>query len=315
MTTDDQPLPAAAAPAPSTRNWLAVRLRAVEPQTLTVSLLPALIAMAAAMGTLPMGRWPWDLVVLCALGVTCLQATANLINDYFDFRHGVDQHVGTEGRLSGWALGRGDMRPPQVLALALAFLVVALACGGYIAFRRGPEVLAMAAAGVAVLYSYTGPPLKLKHHALGEVAVFLVFGPGIMLSAAYVVSGEFCLLAALLCVPVGLATTAVLMGNNLRDADVDRRAGVFTIAHIAGGRLLRAAYVAAELACVGLLAVYAAIGLAPKWLLACPLALVLLAAPLQAVWRNQRRLDIVELTARFEAGLLAFVLLAMLLCR
>jgi 1,4-dihydroxy-2-naphthoate octaprenyltransferase len=287
----------------------------MEPQTLPVSLLPTLIAIASAMGPAPMSQWPWDLIVPCVLGVLCLHADANLINDYFDFRHGVDQHVGPEGRLSGWTLGRGAMTPRQVLAEALACLTVALACGAYIAFRRGPEALWLALAGVAVLYSYTGPPLKLKYHALGEIAVFLVFGPLLMLSAGYVASGHFTARVAVLSLPIALATTAILMGNNMRDAQADRQAGVFTIAHIARGRLVRALYVAAELACVGLLAAYAVLGLLPRWLVACPLLLCLLIGPLKAIWRNQGRLDMVEATARFETILLTAVLLGIVASR
>ena len=297
------------------KGWLTVRLRAMEPRTLPVSLLPVWIAMTAALGHVPMSQWPWDLILLCSAGVLCLHAFANLINDYFDFRYGVDQQVSAEGRLSGWTLGRGDMLPRQVLAQAMVCLFIGLVCGLCLALGRGPEVLAMALAGLAMAYSYTGPPLKLKYHALGEVVVFLIFGPILMLSAAYVASGHFNPRAALLSIPIGLTTSAILMGNNMRDAQADRQAGIFTLAHIASGRLVRLMYVAVQVACVGLLACYAMLGLLPQWLLACPLLLVLLTKPFRAVWRNQRRLDMVELTAQFETILLTIVLAAMLLAR
>jgi len=275
----------------------ASRFRAVRAFSLPVSVLPALIAVAAAA---PPAEWRWDVVAACVVGVALLHAAGNLMNDYFDFHFGLDRVF--DGR-PGLVIARGEMTPRQVLVQAVLLLAAAAPLVAYLVWRCGPGVLGFGAVGVVGLYTYTGPPLRLKYHALGEPVIFVVFGPALMLGAAYVQTGALEPAALWASVPIGFVTTAVLLGNNLRDRAEDAAAGIRTLASFAGGRVGRAVYLALLVGFVGGLAALGGLGIAPRVLLALPLALLPMRREMAAVWRGTGWGDLATRTAQWEAVL------------
>jgi 1,4-dihydroxy-2-naphthoate octaprenyltransferase len=292
----------AASPRPS----LSVRVRSLRAFSLPLSTAPVFIATAAVA---PVGQWRWDVLLASVLGVAALHAAANLLNDIFDFRSGVDRRVeGDEGR-PGRVLVRGLMKPAQAAGEVAAAGAVVLAAAGYILWRCGPAPLGFAAAGALILYAYTGPPFALKYRGVGEWAIFLAFGPLLLLGAAWVQVGHFSLAALLLSLPIGCATTAVVVGNNLRDRQEDAEAGIRTLGHRADGRAAQAVYVALVLVGGLFPAVMAMLNLGPRWLVAAPLALAAAAKPLAAVCRGQRVPNIDSQTAGFMT-VLSLLLLA-----
>lgn len=294
--------------------FLAVRFRAVRAVTLTASILPVPVAVAAA---LPVSQWDWLALVACTLGCGLLQCAGNLLNDYYDFRYKVDHRTEGDENRPGRVLVLGLMNPSQVLAEALACLGVTALLALYLvlASRGGMALLWFALAGGVSLYVYTGPPLKLKYHALGEPLIFLTFGPILMLGAAFAQTGRIELMTLLASIPVGFATTAILTGGNIRDQEEDRQAGIRTLTAVIGHNRMRVLYVALEamamLAIVGL----AIAGLFPRVLIAAPVLLVLLAKPLLAVIRDQRLPDIDARTAQYEAVLLVAMILTLIFQR
>ncbi len=295
--------------APAGGGWLGLRLRALRPFSLPVSVLPVLVATALVARP---GQWRWDILAASLVGVALLHAAGNLLNDYFDFRSGVDRKVeGDEGR-PGRFLVRGELRPKDVAAEAGVCLLLALPVGAYVLWRCGAGPLWFALVALVGLYAYTAPPLKLKYRAMGELVIFVVFGPVLMGGAAYAQTGRLGLVVLLTGAAVGLATTAILLGNNIRDRQEDRSGGIKTLAHIWGGRLARLLYPSLVTASVVALAGMALAGLLPRVVLLAPALLVLLRNPLACVWRGQSLADIDAATARFETALLAFLLAAML---
>ncbi len=132
----------------------------------------------------------------------------------------------------GRVLPRGELSSSEVLAEGVFCLLLVSPIGLYLLWRCGPGLLIFAGIAAVGLYFYTGPPLKLKYQVLGEPLVFLVFGPTLMLGAAYAQTGAFELTALLLSIPVGLATTTILTANNLRDQDEDRLGGITTLVQV-----------------------------------------------------------------------------------
>jgi 1,4-dihydroxy-2-naphthoate polyprenyltransferase len=279
--------------------------RAARGFSLPVSVLPVGVVTAAV---LPVSAWRWDVLVACALGVGLLHVAANMLNDYFDFRSGVDRHLEGNETRPGLVLVRGGLAPRDILWEAAACLVLGAATAAYVVWRSGPEVLGFAGPALVALYVYTGPPLALKYRALGEPVIFIVFGPLLLLGAAWAQVQRFDLTALLLSVPVGLATTAVLVGNNFRDRREDAEAGIRTIGHLAGGRVVRITYVACVAGAAAGLAAMVAAGAGPLGLALAPVTLLLLIEPLKGVARNERLPDIDARTARWEAVLLVLVL-------
>ena len=291
-------------------NWLGQRLSALRAFSLPVSVLPVLVATAAVC---PLGQWDWPILIASMLAVALLHCAGNLLNDYFDFLSGVDRKVeGDEGR-PGRLLVRGELRGKDVLAEAMVCLMAVLPVGFYLLWRCGPGLLWFAAGAFVGLYCYTGPPLKLKYRALGEPLIFLVFGPLLMLGAGYAQTSKLEWMALLLSIPVGLATTAILAANNIRDQKEDHVAGIRTLAQVVGIRALRWFYILLVVGCVFSLAGLGIVKVAPGLLVFAPVLLILLAKPLACVWHKQRLADIDARTAQFESVLLVFLVIALLL--
>lgn len=279
-------------------------IRSLRLFALPASVLPVLVATAASA---KVSAWRWDVLAASMLGAGLLNVAGNLINDYFDFRKGVDRRVDGDENRPGRVLVRGEMMPRQVLAEFYICLGVIAALVAYLSLACGPEIVYLAMAAVVAVYIYTGPPFAMKYRALGELNIFMVFGPLLMLGAAWAQTGQWLGNVALLSVPVGLITTAILVGNNARDREEDAGAGIRTIASWSEGKIAQAAYVVSVLGGVAGLAALAWAGIAPRALLAAPLLLVLVVKPLSAVIGGRRLPDIDAQTARFEAVLLTAV--------
>lgn len=278
-----------------------VWVRAVRPFSFTCAATPVIVATAAA---LPVGRWRWDALGAALIAVVCLEIVGNLLNDYFDYTSGVDtRSQGDEGR-PGRLLVTGEITPRQVLRVAVAGLVVALATAAYLSWRVNALVLAFYAVGIAAACSYTGPPLKLKSRALGEPTILFIYGPAIMSAAAYVQVERIPMPVALLSIPVGLSTTFVLAANNLRDMEEDAAGGGRTLAHVLGGRRMAGLFCAlAPVPALGVAAVGLAFG-APLLALSL-LSLATMIGPVRAVATGVRVPDIDARTARYNLVLSA----------
>lgn len=291
-------------------SWLAKRLISLRAFSLPASVLPVLVATAAVR---EFGQWDWPILICSMLGVGFLHCAGNLFNDYFDYLSGVDHKAEDDEGRPGRMLVRGQLKPKDILVEAIVCLLAVVPIGLYLLWRCGPGLLWFAGAAFVGLYFYTGPPLKLKYRALGELVIFLVFGPILMLGAGYAQTLEFEWMALLLSIPVGLATTAILTANNIRDEEEDHVGGIRTLAQVVGIRALRWFYILLVLGSVFSLAGMGVAKAAPGLLVFTPLLLILLAKPLACVWRKQRLPDIDVRTAKFESALLVFLLVALLL--
>lgn len=289
--------------------WLVMRLRALRAFSFPASVLPVVVATAAVR---PVSQWDWPVLAVAAFGVMLLHAAGNLFNDYFDFRSGVDRKLADDTGRPGRQLIRGELRPRDVFIEAAFCFVLALAAAAWLLWRCGPGVAWFCGAAALGLYAYTGPPFHLKYRALGEPLIFVVFGPLLMLGAAYTQTGRLELTAGLLSIPIGLLTTAILVGNNVRDHDEDRAAGVVTLTQVAGVRAVRVLYALLVVLGAVMLAAFGIAGLAPRVLIAAPLLLALIMKPLIRVLRGHRLPDVDAQTARYETALLVFVAVALI---
>jgi 1,4-dihydroxy-2-naphthoate polyprenyltransferase len=235
------------------------------PRTLPAALAPVLVGtgVAAALDGFEPVAAALALVVALAL-----QVAVNYANDYSDGRRGTDTDRVGPMRL----VGSGVATAPQVLVAAvLAFAVAALA-GLALAALSSWWLLAVGAVCIVAAWTYTGGPVPYGYRALGEVFVFVFFGPVAVVGTTFVQTGTVEGLAFAVSVPIGLLIVAILVVNNLRDIDGDAIAGKRTLAVLLGERATRATF--AGLIVVAFLVV-AAVGIARPWAL-----LGLLAAPL-----------------------------------
>ncbi len=248
-------------------------LRAARPRTLPAAVAPVAVgtALAASEGRLR------PLACVCALiGSVFIQVGTNLSNDYSDARRGAD----AEDRLGPVRVTAGGLMPPRrVLVGTWVAFGIAVAAGAYLVAVAGWELLAVGAASILAGVLYTGGPRPYGYEGLGELFVFLFFGLVAVVGSYYVQTEHLRWEAFALAAPVGLLAAAILVVNNIRDVDTDRRAGKRTLAVRLGRPRARRIYQGAVLlSFLGPPLIWLAGGLS-AWLL-LPLLTAPLAVPL-----------------------------------
>jgi 1,4-dihydroxy-2-naphthoate polyprenyltransferase len=238
------------------RNRAALWWRAARPYSLTASVTPVLAGTAAAAHD---GQFRVLVFLATLAGAVAIQAATNMVNDYYDYVRGVD----TGGSIGpGGLIQHGLLSPRAVLAGGLALFGTGSAVGLWLVTIAGWPLLVAGVLSVLAGYAYTGGPLPFGYIGLGDFVVFIFMGPVIVLGAYFVETRSLGPAAWWISVPVAALVTAILVVNNLRDLDSDRRAGKRTFATLIGERATRAEYAALlGLAYAGILAGVALRGL------------------------------------------------------
>jgi 1,4-dihydroxy-2-naphthoate octaprenyltransferase len=177
--------------------------------------------------------------IAALIGAVFIQIGTNLSNDYSDARRGAD----AEDRLGPVRVTAGGLVPPrQVLIATYLTFGVAVLAGVYLIIVAGWQLLLVGAASILAGVLYTGGPKPYGYEGLGEVFVFLFFGIVAVAGSYFVQTTHLIWEAFALAVPVGLIAAAILVVNNFRDIDTDRRAGKRTLAVRLGRERTRALY-------------------------------------------------------------------------
>ena len=155
-----------------------------------------------------------------------VHTAANLWNDYFDFKHGVDR-VG--GGIGSGVLVAGEMTPARCFRGASICAALGALAGLWLASQTGWGLVILGAAGIFGALAYAAGPLSPKHRALGEVWLFLLMGVGMTLGGHEAQTGRFSWGAVAAGIPAALLMTLILYANNLRDVRSDRDAGLRTL--------------------------------------------------------------------------------------
>jgi 1,4-dihydroxy-2-naphthoate octaprenyltransferase len=294
--------PAQGAPVASgVRIWL----MAARPRTLPAAVAPVLVGTALAGLLHVFHPLRFAAALLSALFI---QVGTNLSNDYSDARRGAD----AEDRLGPVRVTAGGLVPPRQVLLA-TYLTFGLAVlfGIYLIAVAGWELLLVGTASILAGVLYTGGPRPYGYEGLGEVFVFTFFGIVAVAGSFFVQTTHLDWQAFALAVPVGLLASAILVVNNLRDIDTDRRAGKRTLAVRLGRARTRTMYaltVGLPYACV--LAIWLAdSGRFRAWLLLSWLSIPLAARLLRTVERHRDGSTLNQVLAGTGQLQLAFCLL------
>ncbi len=270
-----------APPAPITP--LSAWLLAARPKTLPAAVSPVLVACAVAWAA---GAFHPIIAIAAFTVAILLQIAANLANDVADFRRGAD----TPERLGPVRVTQSGLIRPERVAMAAA-IVLALAAipGLYLVWRGGPLLAGLGLLAMLAAVAYTAGPKPFGYLGLGEVFVFLFFGPVAVIGTAYVMTGTVVPLSVAASLPMGCLVTAILVVNNLRDIDTDRGAGKRTLAVRIGREATRREYAALVGVAYLVPLVIVLLGLAAPWVLlswvTAPLAMVLV----RQVWSVSER--------------------------
>jgi 1,4-dihydroxy-2-naphthoate octaprenyltransferase len=217
---------------------LRIWLMAARPRTLPAAVAPVLVGTALAGFAHVFHPLRFVAALLSALFI---QVGTNLSNDYSDARRGAD----AEDRLGPVRVTAGGLVPPrQVLIATYVSFGLAVLFGAYLIAVAGWELLLVGAASILAGVAYTGGPRPYGYEGLGEVFVFLFFGVVAVAGSYFVQVERLSWEAFALAVPVGLLAAAILVVNNIRDIDSDRRAGKRTLAVRLGRRRTRVMFAA-----------------------------------------------------------------------
>jgi 1,4-dihydroxy-2-naphthoate polyprenyltransferase len=182
------------------------------------------------------GSFSWSLYFLSLASAILLHAATNLINDYHDVKNGLDTVTVATAQYRPHPLVQGLLPAEQVRWVAHGLFGLAAAIGLYLSVVCGQMVFWIGLIGLLAGLTYTAPPIKYKYLALGELSVFLMWGPLMVEGAYYVQMQMLSARAFWVSLPFGVLVALVLLANNIRDIEHDRIMGIQTLAILLGPR-------------------------------------------------------------------------------
>ena len=212
--------------------WVVITRASVFPMTFFAGVIGGLLAVPSGHAEIV----PW---LAATVGLLFAHASNNMMNDYLDLESGVDTPdyaralYAPHPILSGWVTKRELLRA-IVLANGLG-----LAIAGALTWLRGWPAAAFALTGFAISVFYTAPPLRLKHHGLGEPSVFVIWGPLMVAGTYFITAGSLPGWVWGASLPYGLLVTTVLFGKHIDKLELDRAKGVNTLPVMLGDPLAR----------------------------------------------------------------------------
>lgn len=211
---------------PAFKDWII----AIRPWSFPASSMPALVVFVYTFFRYKQSAdiqpdWLWG--ILAIVGAVIFQISGNLISDYFDYKQGVDRED-TFG--SSRLLVNKTFSPKTILSLGLTFLLAGTLLGLFLYYNTGWPLLVIGGLGfIAALFYY-----KFKYMALGDLLIFIVYGPLITLGTYYSITAVFDWEMIALSIPIGCITVNILHANNTRDIAHDKRANIRTFAMLIG---------------------------------------------------------------------------------
>lgn len=229
---------------------------AARPKTLSAALIPVAVATALAYAN---DAAQWGPAFLCALFATLMQVASNFINDLYDYKKGTDsaERLGPKR-----ACAQGWISPTAMRNGIMITLILACSVGACLLFYGGWWLIGLGASCVIFAFLYT---TLMSYHGLGDLLVWVFFGFVPVIGTYYVQAGELHPDVWLLSAACGLCVDTLLVLNNYRDRETDRKTGKRTIVVLFGERFGSIAYLLQGIAayiCVAILSTHGNLWLA-----------------------------------------------------
>ena len=214
------------------KNWLlAARLK-----TLPAAISPVMLGSALAFHD---GMFDLLICLMTLLAAILIQIGTNFANDVFDFQKGTDRQdrKGPIRATQAGLISAENMKKAMWQTFALAICV-----GIYLALIGGWPIVIIGLASIVAGIAYTGGPYPLGYHGLGDVFVFIFFGIIAVPGTYYLQTDTINSLSIWMGIVMGMLSNAILVVNNLRDADTDKLSGKKTLAVRFGKKFSRVQY-------------------------------------------------------------------------
>ncbi len=187
------------------------------------------------------GQFSWFTCALVILNGLLLQILANVVNDYGDFLRGSDG----AGRLGPPRAMQMGWLTERAMRIGIATLLLAISIFGlWLVYLVGPVVLVAGLIAILLCLWYTLGPWPLAYLGFVEIIVFVVFGPMIVLGSYFVHTQSFALDVLVISTSPGFLAAALLLTNNLRDINQDKKNHKRTMAVRCGEAFSRKAIIA-----------------------------------------------------------------------
>ena len=275
-------------------------LQAVRPFSFTASMVPVLLG--AALGAYFEFDVIWPILPLVVTASLLIHAGTNLMSDYYDFKKGVDKDYtfGSSGVLTNMLLS-----PKKVFIASIIAFAAASAIGLILVVFRGTPMLIIGIVGLAGGILYTAKPINYKYFAAGDIFVFILMGPLMVIGSFLAMTGKYTNNVLLISLPVGFLVTAILHANNLRDITHDKKAGIKTLAIILGHKKAILTYHILIAAAFISILLMMAIGILPLWsiivFLSAPIAIKNIKSALNAQLESPQSIATLDVqTAQFH---------------
>ena len=216
---------------------------AARPQTLPAAAAPVVVGTGLAYHDGILAPLP---ALAALLGAVLIQIGTNFANDYYDAQTGADEDATGFTRVTQ----SGLIPERQVRAAMIATFGAAILLGTTLVYVGGVPILVIGLASVAAGILYTGGPYPFGYHGLGDIFVFVFFGLVAVTGTYYVQAtaamasvgafptwvpgGTVTVEAVVASLPMAALITNILVVNNVRDLETDRRAGKRTLAVLVG---------------------------------------------------------------------------------
>jgi 1,4-dihydroxy-2-naphthoate octaprenyltransferase len=221
--------------------WLVLLRACVFPLTVTSAAVAGLLAVHRP------GFKPW-LFGLAGFGLLVAHGANNLMNDLFDLETAVDTQSYPRALYAPHPVLSGLISKRGLASSAVVANLVSLSVLVVLAVERGWPVVAFALGGFLVSAGYTAPPLRFKKRGLGEIGVFVVWGPLMVGGTYYAATGHIPGRVLAASVPFALLATTVLMGKHVDKLEWDARGGIRTLPVLLGEKTARIATLAMMIA-------------------------------------------------------------------
>jgi len=210
---------------------------AIRPKTLPAAAGPVIVGTGLAIGD---GVFQFAPAFAALLGALLLQIGSNLANDVYDYKKGTDTKERT-GPLR--VTQAGLLSPRQVIWGMWCVFASSALIGLYLSYIGGWPILVIGILAIISAIIYTAGPYPLGYNGVADIFVFVFFGP-VAVCGTYYVQAEYVSPSAVWAsLPAGFLVTAILVVNNLRDIETDRKAGKKTLAVRWGLKFTQVQYV------------------------------------------------------------------------
>lgn len=223
------------------RSSFSIWLQAIRAFAFPASIVP--ITVGAMLALSFEGDVMWSLFPIVFICSILYHGGTNLVSDYYDHVKGVDKDYTFGGSR---VVLDGLLTAKQLLNGGLMLFGLGVVFGLGLLYFRGLPMFYLGAAGLVGGYLYCGKPVGFKYIALGDIGVFILMGPLMVIGSYFALTGDFSMAGLtrpfLVSIPIGLLTAAILHANNTRDIAHDNEARIKTFAGLIGHNASKVEY-------------------------------------------------------------------------